>query len=377
MARTGRPKTVLTLDDEERDALARWARRPLSPQSLALRSRIVLACAEGKSNQVVAAEVGCSQATVGKWRARFVAKRLKGLADEYRSGAPHTVLDEHVEAVIVKTLTDKPHNATHWSTRGLAASLGMSQPTVSRIWKAFGLKPWQIDTFKLSTDPLFVDKVKDIVGLYMNPPEHAVVVCVDEKTAVQALDRTQPVLPLLPGTPQRMSHDYVRHGTIDLFAALNLATGVVTHQLTNRHRAAEFQKFLNLIDRNVPPEMTVHVVLDNSSTHKTPAIGRWLVRHPRFQFHFTPTSSSLDEPRRALVRRDHQQMATPGHPSQRQRTRRIHHPLGPDLERQPPPLRLAQNRRRDLRQPRPILPTNLGIGTLVDHRGNYSDVISR
>jgi transposase len=292
MARTGRPKAVLILDDDERETLARWARRPSSPQSLALRSRIVLACAEGKTNGAVAAEVGVSQATVGKWRSRFIAKRLKGLADEYRSGAPHTVLDEHVEAVIVKTLTEKPHDATHWSTRGLAAALGMSQPTVTRIWKAFGLKPWQIDTFKLSTDPLFVDKIKDIVGLYMAPPDHAVVICVDEKTAVQALDRTQPVLPLLPGTPERMSHDYKRHGTIDLYAALNLATGVVTHQLTARHRAVEFQKFLNLIDRTVPAGLAVHVVLDNSSTHKTPAIQRWLVRHPRFQFHFTPTSSS-------------------------------------------------------------------------------------
>jgi transposase len=292
MARTGRPKAVLTLDGDERETLSRWARRPSSPQSLALRSRIVLACAEGKTNGMVAAELGVSPATVGKWRSRFIAKRLKGLSDEYRSGAPHTVLDEHVEAVIVKTLTEKPHDATHWSTRGLARSLGMSQPTVSRIWKAFGLKPWQIDTFKLSSDPLFVDKVKDIVGLYLAPPDHAVVVCVDEKTAVQALDRTQPVLPLLPGTPQRMSHDYKRHGTIDLYAALNVATGVVTHQLTPRHRAVEFQKFLNLIDRSVPPGLTVHVVLDNSSTHKTPSIQRWLLRHPRFEFHFTPTSSS-------------------------------------------------------------------------------------
>jgi transposase len=292
MARTGRPKAVLTLDDDERETLSRWARRPSSPQSLALRSRMVLACAEGKTNGVVATELGVSPATVGKWRSRFITRRLKGLADEYRSGAPHTVLDDHVEAVIVKTLTETPHDATHWSTRGLARSLGMSQPTVSRIWKAFGLRPWQIDTFKLSSDPLFVDKVKDIVGLYMAPPDHAVVVCVDEKTAVQALDRTQPVLPLLPGTPQRMSHDYKRHGTIDLYAALNVATGVVTHQLTPRHRAVEFQKFLNLIDRTVPPGLTVHVVLDNSSTHKTPSIQRWLLRHPRFEFHFTPTSSS-------------------------------------------------------------------------------------
>jgi transposase len=292
MARTGRPKAVLMLDDEERDTLARWARRPSSPQSLALRSKIVLACGEGKSNQVVAAEVGCSPATVGKWRSRFLAKRLKGLADEHRSGVPRSVTDDHVEEVIVKTLTQKPHDATHWSTRGLAKSLGMSQPTVSRIWKAFGVKPWQEDTFKLSEDPLFVEKVRDIVALYMNPPERAVVICVDEKTTVQALDRTQPVLPLLPHTPERRSHDYRRHGTIDLFAALNLTSGLVTHQLTARHRAIEFKKFLDLLDKTIPAELSVHVVLDNSSTHKTPAIQRWLVRHPRFEFHFTPTSSS-------------------------------------------------------------------------------------
>jgi transposase len=292
MARTGRPKAVLILDDEERDTLARWARRPSSPQSLALRSKIVLACAGGKSNLVVAAELGCSPATVGKWRSRFLSKRLKGLTDEHRSGVPRTITDDQVEAVIVKTLTEKPHDATHWSTRGLAKSLGMSQPTVSRIWKAFGLKPWQEETFKLSEDPLFVDKVRDIVALYLNPPERAVVICVDEKTAVQALDRTQPVLPLLPHTPERRSHDYKRHGTIDLFAALNLISGLVIHQLTPRHRAVEFKKFLDLLDKTIPAELTVHVVLDNSSTHKTPAIGRWLVRHPRFEFHFTPTSSS-------------------------------------------------------------------------------------
>jgi transposase len=292
MARTGRPKAVLVLDDEERDTLARWARRPSSPQSLALRSKIVLACAEGKPNLAVAAELGCSPATVGKWRSRFLALRLKGLADEHRSGVPRTVSDDDVEAVIVKTLTEKPRDATHWSTRGLARSLGMSQPTVSRIWKAFGLKPWQEETFKLSEDPLFVDKVRDIVALYMNPPERAVVICVDEKTAVQALDRTQPVLPLLPHTPERRSHDYKRHGTIDLFAALNLTSGMVSYQLTARHRAIEFKKFLDLLERTIPAELRVHVVLDNSSTHKTPAIQRWLVRHPRFEFHFTPTSSS-------------------------------------------------------------------------------------
>ena len=245
MARTGRPKTVLVLSEEERETLERWARRPSSAQSLALRSKIVLGCAEGATNEAVAAGLRCSSTTVGKWRSRFVAKRLKGLADEHRSGVPRTVTDDHVEAVVLKTLTEKPANATHWSTRGLAKSLGMSQPTISRIWQAFGLKPWLEDTFKLSTDPLFVEKVRDIVALYMNPPERAVVICVDEKTAVQALDRTQPVLPLLPGTPERRTHDYVRHGTIDLFAALNLTTGLVTHQLTARHRAVEFKKFLD------------------------------------------------------------------------------------------------------------------------------------
>jgi transposase len=288
MARTGRPKAVLEIADEERETLERWARRPSSPQSLALRSRIVLACAAGSTNGAVASELGCNPATVGKWRSRFVAKRLKGLADEHRPGVPRKVTDDHVEAVVVRTLTDKPVGATHWSTRGLAKSLGMSQPTVSRIWKAFGLKPWVEDTFKLSEDPLFIDKVRDIVALYMNPPERAVVICVDEKTAVQALDRTQPVLPLLPGTPQRRTHDYVRHGTIDLFAALNLTTGMVTHQLTARHRTVEFKKFLDLIEKSVPTDLKVHVVLDNSSTHKAPEIQRWLLRHPRFDFHFTP-----------------------------------------------------------------------------------------
>jgi transposase len=291
MAQRGRPKAALVLTDEERETLARWARRPKSPQSLALRSKIVLACAEGKTNLVVAAELGCSNVTVGKWRTGSW-RNGSGLADEHRPGVPRTVTDDHVEAVVVKTLTEKPADATHWSTRGMAKATGMSQPTVSRIWKAFGLKPWIEDTFKLSTDPLFIDNVRDIVALYMNPPERAVVICVDEKTQVQALDRTQPVLPLLPHTPERRTHDYVRHGTIDLYAALNLTTGMVIHQLTARHRAAEFKKFLELLDKNIPADLTVHVVLDNSSTHKTPAIQRWLVRHPRFEFHFTPTSSS-------------------------------------------------------------------------------------
>jgi transposase len=292
MAQRGRPKAELVLSEEERATLLRWARRPKSPQSLALRAKIVLACAEGKTNLVVAAEFSCNKVTVGKWRQRFVDQRLKGLADEHRSGVPRSITDDHVEAIVVKTLTEKPSNATHWSTRSLAKATGMSQPTISRIWKAFGLKPWLEDTFKLSEDPLFIDKVRDVVGLYLNPPERAVVLCVDEKTQVQALDRTQPIFPMLPGTPARRSHDYVRHGTIDLYAALDLASEVVLHQLTKRHRAIEFKQFLEMIDQSVPADLAVHVVLDNSSTHKTPAIERWLLRHPRFELHFTPTSSS-------------------------------------------------------------------------------------
>jgi transposase len=292
MATRGRPKAELVLTDEERETLERWARRPSSRQSLALRSTIVLLCASGKTNQQVAAELSCNKVTVGKWRSRFVQQRLKGLADEHRSGVPRTITDDHVEAVVIKTLTEKPTDATHWSTRSLAKATGMSQPAISRIWKAFGLKPWLEETFKLSEDPLFIDKVRDIVGLYLNPPERAVVLCVDEKTQVQALDRTQPIFPMLPGVPSRRTHDYRRHGTIDLYAALDLASGAVLHQLTKRHRAIEFKKFLQLIDDNVPEKLAVHVVVDNSSTHKTPAIQRWLVAHPRFELHFTPTSSS-------------------------------------------------------------------------------------
>jgi transposase len=292
MPEQGRPKQPLILTDDERETLERWARRPLSPQSLALRSRIVLACAKGPTNREVARRLGVAEATVGKWRSRFVAKRLDGLVDEPRPGAPRKITDDAVEAVIVKTLEETPRDATHWATRSMAKSTGMSQSAISRIWRAFGLKPHLVDTFKLSTDPLFVDKVRDIVGLYMNPPDHAVVLCVDEKTQVQALDRTQPIFPMLPGVPQRQSHDYKRNGTIDLYAALNLATGEVTHQLTAQHRAIEFKKFLTLIDKNVPKELDVHIVIDNHSTHKTPAIKKWLLAHPRFHMHFTPTSSS-------------------------------------------------------------------------------------
>jgi transposase len=292
MGQRGRPKQPLMLSDDERETLTRWSRRPKSPMSLAQRSRIVLECAKGATNCAVAAKLDVNQATVSKWRRRFLERRLDGLVDEPRPGAPRTIGDDDVERVIVRTLEDKPTDATHWSTRDLAAKVGMSASSVGRIWQAFGLKPWLTDTFKLSEDPMFVEKVRDVVGLYMNPPDHAVVLCVDEKTSIQALDRTQPSLPMRPGQVERRTHDYVRHGVTDLFAALNLATGQVVHQTRPRHRAIEFRKFLDAIDDAVPAELDVHVVLDNSSTHKTPEIHKWLLRHPRFTFHFTPTSSS-------------------------------------------------------------------------------------
>jgi len=283
-------EVVLSL--EEREVLERWARRPTSAQALAFRCRIVLAAAEGRASKEIAAELGCNHNTVSKWRGRFARRRLDGLHDEPRPGKPRSISDEDVERVIVKTLEERPVGATHWSTRSMAAATGMSQTAVSRIWRAFGLKPQQSESFKLSPDPQFVDKVRDIVGLYLNPPDAAVVLCVDEKSQIQALDRTAPVLPLLPGTPERRTHDYVRNGTTNLYAALDVASGQVINDMTPRHRAEEFRRFLNLIDSSVPEGLAVHVVLDNSSTHKAPTIQRWLVRHPRFTFHFTPTYSS-------------------------------------------------------------------------------------
>ena len=292
MARTGRPTAQIVLTDDEREVLERWARRPKSAQALALRCRIVLAAARGETNQEIAARVDCHPTTVGKWRRRFAEQRLDGLHDEPRPGKPRTVSDGDVERVIVKTLEEQPTDATHWSTYSMAQATGMSQSTVSRIWRAFGLKPHLVEDFKLSPDPQFIDKVRDIVGLYLNPPDAAVVLCVDEKTQVQALDRTAPVLPLLPGVPARRTHDYKRNGTTNLYAALDVASGNVIHSLTARHRAAEFIRFLKTIDVSVPAHLDVHVVLDNSSTHKTPAVQRWLIKHPRFTFHFTPTYSS-------------------------------------------------------------------------------------
>jgi transposase len=285
-------RATFELSDDERETLERWARRPKSSQALALRCRIVLAAADGEHTIDIAERLRCSTSTVSKWRGRFAERRLDGLHDEPRPGKPRTVTDEDVERVVVKTLEEQPANATHWSTRSMAQATGMSQTAVSRIWRAFGLKPHLAETFKLSPDPQFIDKVRDIVGLYLNPPEAAVVLCVDEKSQIQALDRTAPVLPLMPGIPERRTHDYVRNGTTNLYAALDVASGKVIADLTPRHRAEEFRRFLNLIDKSVPGHLDVHVVLDNSSTHKTPAIQRWLLRHPRFTLHFTPTYSS-------------------------------------------------------------------------------------
>jgi transposase len=282
----------VVLTDEERETLERWSRRHSSAQALALRCRIVLACAGGDANVVVAERLGVNRATVAKWRTRFVEHRLDGLHDEPRPGGPRTIGDDDVERVIVKTLEETPRDATHWSTRSMAQAAGMSQSAVSRIWRAFGLKPHLVDSFKLSPDPLFIDKVRDVVGLYLNPPDAAVVLCVDEKSQIQALDRTAPILPLIPGTPERRTHDYRRHGTTNLYAALDVASGQVIADMTPRHRAEEFRRFLNLIDRSVPTELDVHVIVDNNATHKTPAIQRWLLRHPRFTLHFTPTYSS-------------------------------------------------------------------------------------
>ena len=283
----------LVLSAQERQVLEGWARRRKTSQALALRSRIVLASADGASVTAVAAELGVSRDTVRKWRGRFQVSRLEGLSDEPRPGAPRKISDEQVELVITKTLEERgPGEDTHWSTRSMAAATGISQSAVSRIWRAFGLKPHLVQTWKLSADPQFIEKVRDVVGLYLNPPEKALVLAVDEKSQIQALDRTAPCLPVLPSTPARMTHDYVRHGTTSLFAALDIASRSVIAQHYRRHRHQEFLRFLKLIDGAVPDGLELHLVCDNYATHKTPEVRKWLLRHPRFHLHFTPTSSS-------------------------------------------------------------------------------------
>ena len=270
----------------------RWSRRAKSSQVLAQRCNIVLGCAGGLSNKDIAAELGVHPTTVTKWRTRFVARRLEGLSDQDRPGRPPSITLDRVEDVVVATLESTPANATHWSRASMAQRSGLSRSTIGRIWRDFGLKPHRADTFKLSTDPLFIDRVVDVVGLYHNPPERAVVLCVDEKSQIQALDRSQPVLPMMPGMPERRTHDYQRNGITSLFAAFNIADGTVISELHRQHRATEFKKFLITIDKTVPAELDIHLVCDNYATHKTPAIKAWLARHPRVQLHFTPTGSS-------------------------------------------------------------------------------------
>lgn len=292
MARPGRPKREVVLTEADAHVLEGYAQRPRSSPNLARRARIVLGCAAGLDNKVIAKKVRVSPQTVSFWRGRFVRDGVDGLLDEPRPGAPRKVMDERVEEVVTKTLESTPRGETHWSVRSMARATGMAPTTIHRIWRAFGLQPHRTETFKLSSDPLLTEKVRDIVGLYMNPPDHAVVLCVDEKSQIQALDRTQPLLPMRPGQVERRTHDYKRHGTTTLFAALDYKTGQVMSQLRRRHRSAEFRQFLDVIDANVPAHLDVHLVVDNYGTHKTALIKRWLVKRPRFHVHFTPTSSS-------------------------------------------------------------------------------------
>jgi transposase len=288
----GRPMATLVLSGDERCYLERQVRRQRAARSLSERCRIILACAEGGQSKVVAERLGICEGTVGKWRRRFLESRIDGLLDEPRSGRPRPISDDEVAAVIERTLWTLPADATHWSIRSMAAAVGHSHTTIRRIWNAFGLQPHRAETFKLSSDPLFVDKVRDIVGLYLSPPTHAQVLCVDEKSQIQALDREQPVLPMMPGMPERRTHNYLRHGTTSLFAALDIATGFVIGKCYKRHRAAEFLDFLKQIDANVPSDLDIHIVMDNYATHKTPAVKTWLARRPHWHTHFTPTSGS-------------------------------------------------------------------------------------
>jgi transposase len=316
--RTGRPIPPLTLTNAERETLERWARRAKTAQAVAQRARLILGCAAGKTNTVVAHELRLTKQTVGKWRTRFLSRRLDGLLDEPRPGAPRTITDAQVERVLTRTLETTPADATHWSTRSMAHASGLSRSAVHRIWRAFALQPHRTETFKLSADPLFIEKVRDIVGLYLQPPDRALVLCVDEKSQIQALDRTQPLLPMRPGQVERRTHDYTRHGTTSLFAALDAKTGTIIGQLHRRHRSIEFRKFLDTIDAEVPADLDVHLILDNYGTHKTARIRRWLARRPRFHVHFTPTSASwLNLVERWFAALTQKQIKRGAHPSTR------------------------------------------------------------
>ena len=366
----GRPKAELVVTATEREVLEQWARRPKTAQALAQRARIVLACATGAANTTVAARVGVTQQMVGKWRARFVTRRLEGLCDEPRPGAPRRITDARVEAVVRDTLEATPRDATHWSTRAMAARSGLSQTTIRRIWHAFALQPHRSETFKLSQDPLFIDKVRDIVGLYLAPPDKALVLCVDEKAQIQALDRTQPLLPLRPGQVERRTHDYRRHGTTSLFAALDVQTGTVVGQCHRRHRSIEFRKFLDTIESVVPTDLAVHLILDNYGTHKTALIRRWLAKRPRFPL---PPPLHADrcvvaEPRGAVVRAAHGEADSPWCPSEHARVGGSHQALPRPHERRAETLRVDQDRRRDPRIGRALLSANFGLRTLAATR---------
>src|SRR5215467_1419742 len=290
--RTGRPKRPLELTDEDRDKLTTIALRPKSAQAMAMRARIVLFCAQGMSNSEVARKLHITGATVGKWRERFRESGMDGLLDEPRVGAPRRITDQQIEQVVTKTLESMPSNSTHWSTRLMAAEMGLSQNAIVRIWRAFGLQPHRVENFKFSKDPQFVEKVRDIVGLYLNPPDRAIVLCVDKKSQVLALNRTEPILPMAPGVPARQSHDYERHGVTSLFAAMDVASGVTISTCYRRHRHQEFLRFLNDVEDNLPAGLDVHLVMDNYGTHKVAKVRSWLARHPRYHVHFTPTSGS-------------------------------------------------------------------------------------
>jgi len=335
------------LADAERDQLARWSRRAKTSQALALRSKIVLACAQGASNKQVAAELRITPGTVTRWRRRFIARRLDGLTDEPRPGRPPSILLDKVEDVVAATLEQTPKDATHWSRASMARRSGLSKSSIGRIWRKFDLKPHLSDGFKLSTDPLFVEKVVDVVGLYHNPPDKAVVLCVDEKSGMQALDRSAPVLPMMPGMPERRTHDYARHGVTSLFAAFNIADGTVISELHRQHRAVEFKKFLIAIDKAVPAGLDVHLICDNLATHKTPAIRDWLARHPRFELHFTPTGSSwINQVERWFGFLTDQMIRRGVHKSVQALEKRRPR-LDPDLEPEPQAVYVDKDRRGD------------------------------
>jgi transposase len=333
--RTGRPKAALVISAEQREQLETWTRRRKTAQALALRARIVLYCAERYRDGDVAEQVGVTRQTVGRWRRRFIESGVDGLLDEPRPGAPRQITDALVEKVVTLTLESQPKDATHWSTRSLARTTGLSRSSIARIWHAFGLRPHRSESFKLSTDPLLIEKVRDIVGLYLNPPDRALVLCVDEKPQIQALDRSQPILPMRPGQIERRTHDYVRYGTTSLYAALDIKSGRVIAEHHRRHRGIEFRKFLDTIDHNVPQHLEVHLVLDNYGTHKTPLIQRWLLRHPRFHLHFTPKGASwINQVERFFADLTNKQIRRGAHRSTLELERAIHHYI--DLKNRDP-----------------------------------------